>query len=104
MNLPRIGRKYGFVTLEALNHDKTPATVAGIEVAVLHDGLKPDATTVWVAMNQDGTEYSYLFSGPDAPAYGGPHIVVPTEGVSVWCRITDDPEIDVVKVGRITVT
>lgn len=102
MDLTRVSRKYVEFTVTATGADGQAITLTGVDVAVLAPRATPDATTVWTAADYAAGVASVLVAGPDAPADGA--LPVSGRGADLWVRVTDIPEIDVARVGRITVS
>lgn len=101
MNLSRIDRAYGFIPVTAKDADGNPTNVAGVEVALLPPHLEPDQDTAWQAAFMVNGRGRVLIAGPDADPTDA--LVVPEDGADVWIRVTDNPEVLSVKVGRISV-
>jgi hypothetical protein len=101
VQLPRIGRKYAHLTVAVTLYDGAPATVAGVDVALLARYAAPTGATVWTAATPADGGYTVLLAGPDAP--GGGALVVPAGGGDLWARITDGPEIDAARIGPVHV-
>lgn len=100
MQLSRISRKYGHVTVDAKLYDGSVATVTGVSVALLPVGAVPTGDTVWTTATYTNGEAVVLIAGPDADPTGA--IVAPSTR-DLWARVTDSPEVDAVKVGRVDV-
>lgn len=102
MELSRIERQYVDITLTATLRDGSPATIAGVDVAILGRRATPTGATVWTPTDYaDGTA-TVLLAGPDADPDGA--LVVPTGERDLWVRIIDTPEVDTARIERINVT
>lgn len=102
MNLSPIDRVYAHVPVTAKLADGTPATLAGVDVAVQPYRTPPDDTTVWTAASYSNGAAVVLLAGPDADPTGA--LPVPAATSDLWIRVTDNPEIQAVRVGVITVS
>ena len=100
MELTRISRKYGHIPITATLHDGNPATITGVDVALLPSGATPDGDTAWTATDYTNGEAVVLLAGPDADPAGA---LVATATGDLWARITDSPEVDAANVGRIRI-
>jgi hypothetical protein len=100
VDLTRITRKYAHIDLTVTLANGTPAAVTGVDVAFLDPQAKPTGATEWTPAEPAGDGYRVLLAGPDADPAGA---VVITDAVALWARVTDTPEVDVVKLDRITV-
>lgn len=101
MDLNRIEVQYVDIDVTATLRDGTPAVLAGVSVTLVAPRARPTGTTTWTpAVYADGTA-TVLLAGPDATASGA--LTVPTGGADLWILVTDNPEKDAAKVGRITV-
>lgn len=112
MDLTRISRKWGKVTLTATDADGEPITLTGVTFAVLPYKATPSGSTAWVAANtfaagepdQEGVPTwvaDVLLAGPNASATGA--LVVPVGVSDLWARVVDTQEVEAVMVGRIHV-
>ena len=101
MKLSRIARKYARIPLTVTLADGSPASVPGVDVALLPLGATPTADTEWIPVTVDNGAAVVLVAGPDADPEDA--LVIPADGVYVWVRITDNPEVDVAKVGKLSV-
>jgi hypothetical protein len=106
LTLPRIGRKYVHIAVTATRYDRSPATITGVQVALLPPDDPPDADTVWHPAVFDEGDAVLLVEGPDAEPSPDPigAVAVPVGELEVWVRIVDHPEIDATAVGRLRVT
>lgn len=102
MDLNRIERKYAKVTATATDADGAPATLTGVDVALLAPHATPTATTTWTASTPVNGKWRILLAGPDASPTDA--LVVPSGGADLWIRVTDVPEVDAARVERITVS
>lgn len=101
MDLTRISRKYARLPLVATLADGSPATIAGVDVALTPVDGRVDAATAWTpAAPRDGVPH-VLLAGPDADATGA--LPVPEDGADLWGRVTDHPEVDVVRLDTIRI-
>jgi hypothetical protein len=101
MNMSRIDRVYGYVSVTVTDIDGNPTTVAGVDVALLPPQLEPDGDTVWHPTAPVNGKGQVLFVGVDADPTDG--LVVPEGDADVWGRVIDNPEVLTAKVGRISV-
>jgi hypothetical protein len=101
VDFTRITRKYVHLPLQSTLHDGTQATVPGVDVALLPPRSAPSDATMWTpAVLADGS-YRVLLAGPDADPTDA---LVVADDADLWARVTDAPEVDVARLGRITVT
>lgn len=112
MDLSRISRKWATVTLEATLADGDPATLSGVDFALLPYKGTPDDDTTWRAAasfaagppTEDGTPTwvaTVLLAGPDAGLVAA--LTAPAGVSDLWGRVVDDQEVDVVMVDRVRV-
>jgi hypothetical protein len=100
--LSRIDRKYRDYTVTATLKNGAPATLTGVDVALLAPRSRPTAATVWTAATYAAGVATVLLAGPDASPTSA--VVVPSGGADLWIRVTDSPEVDAEPVERITVS
>ena len=79
-----------------------PATLTGVDVALLPPRATPDGDTTWTAADYAAGVATVLLAGPDADDTDA--LVVPSGGADLWIRVTDSPEVDAERVERLTVT
>jgi hypothetical protein len=101
VELTRIERQYVDIDVDATLPDGTPATLTGVDVALLPPRTSPAAGTTWTAATYALGVASVLLAGPDAAGSGA--LVVPATGADLWIRVTDAPEIDAAKITRIAI-
>lgn len=112
MDLTRISRKWGKVTLTATDADGEPITVTGADFAVLPYKATPSGSTTWTPANtfaagepdEEGVPTwvaEVLLAGPDASSTGA--LVAPAGASDLWARVVDTQEVDPVMVGHIRV-
>lgn len=101
LTLSRIDRLYRDYTVTAELRDGQPATLTGVDVALLPPRRTPDATTVWTAADYLDGVFTVLLAGPDATTEGA--LTVPAGGADLWARVTDNPEVDAERIERISV-
>lgn len=101
LTIARIERLYRDYTVTATLRDGQPATLAGVDVALLPPRRTPTADTTWTDADYADGMFTVLLAGPDAATEGA--LTVPAEGADLWLRITDTPEIDAARIERITV-
>ena len=101
MQLSRIDRVYGHIPVTAKGADGEPASLAGVDVALIKPRATPTAATSWLSATYSDGEARILLAGPDADPTDAR--VVPTGGADLWLRVTDIPEVQAVKVARIDV-
>lgn len=99
--LSRIDRQYRDYTVTATKKDGTPATLTGVDVAILPPRSRPTLSTTWTAATYAAGVATVLLAGPDADPSAA--VVVPTGGGDLYIRVTDTPEIEAERVERITV-
>lgn len=101
--LPRVSAKFADITVVATKADGTPATIAGVAVAIVPPGSTPTATTVWVAANWVSPVAQVLLVGPLAtPTSPPPYaLTVPAVGGDLWAQVVDNPESDAALVDHI---
>jgi len=78
-----------------------PVTPTAVEVALLPPRTSPSRDTTWTTVTYAAGAVTVLLAGPDADPTGA--VVVPASA-DLWMRVTYAPEVDAVKVERITVT
>lgn len=100
--LSRVERLYRDYTVTAVLRGGGPATVTGVDVALVTPRTAPTGTTVWTPTTYEGGVATVLLAGPDASGSGA--VVVPAGGADLWLRVTDTPEVDVAHIERITVS
>lgn len=101
MQISPIDRQYASITVNATMPDGTPATLDGVDVALLTRHRTPDGDTTWTPATASGDLWRVLLAGPYASSTGA--IVVPLNGGDLWLRVTDSPEVQATLVERITV-
>lgn len=102
MEISPITRKFVYLPVSVTEQDGSSAAIFGVEVALLPYRVSPDETTVWQAVTYTDGVAKVLISGPVAgPADDA--LVVPVSGADLWARITDNPEIDAVRIENIAV-
>lgn len=85
------------VTATEANDD--PATIAGVDCAILPHRTGPSSTTTWKAatwMPPAGGTPGFarlIIAGPDATDPGSSGFRLPAEGADLWARVTDNPEV-----------
>lgn len=99
--LSRIDRLYRDYDVAATLRDGGPATLTGVDVALLPPRTTPTAATAWTTATYAAGTATVLLAGPDAAGLGA--LVVPATGADLWVRVTDTPEVDAQRVERITV-
>jgi hypothetical protein len=93
---PQAAIKFFDFDVTATNPDGSPATLAGVDVALLAPGTTPDGTTSWTAAGYSGTTASVLLAGPAATGAPSNALAIPaTVGGDLWARNVDNPEVDV---------
>ena len=99
--LARIDRLYRTYDLTATLVGGGPATITGVDVALLPPRSAPTASTVWFpsAYNATNGSFTVLLAGPDADSTGA---IVVTGSADIWMRVSDNPEVDAQKLERIT--
>lgn len=101
MDLPRIGRKYGHVTVEATVAGGLDAVLSGIDVALLPPGEAPNATTQWTPTSYKDGVGTILLAGPEADPTGA--LPVSADLAHVFARVVDGAEVDVALIGIVRV-
>ena len=100
MHLNRVDRKYANLTVTATDEDGFPATLAGVDVALIPPRSNPTGVTPWTPAAAVAGGWRVLLAGPDASSSGA---LVVTSTADLWVRVTDAPEVDTAFVERITV-
>lgn len=101
MQLSPVDKVYISIPVTATLLDGSPATLTGVDVAVLPPRTPPDDTTTWMASTYAGGAATVLVAGPDADPAGA--LVLPVEGGAIWIRVTDSPEVQAVKAGSVVI-
>lgn len=101
LELARVERLYRDYTVTAVLRNGSPATVSGVDVALIPPRTTPSASTAWTATTYAAGVATVLLAGPDAAGSGA--VVVPAAGADLWLRVVDNPEVDVARVERIAV-
>jgi len=101
VEISRIDRQYVEFDTTATYGDGTPATLTGVDVALLPPRRTPAADTTWTAATYAAPTATVLVAGPDADGTGA--LVVPAGGADLWVRATDTPEVTATRVTRISV-
>jgi hypothetical protein len=102
VNLSPIDRRYVHFPVSATLADGTPVTLAGVDVTVLPFRSTPSAATSWTAASYSSGQATVLVTGPAADPTGA--LPLPAGGGELWARITDNPEVQAVPVGFISVS
>jgi hypothetical protein len=97
----RITRKFIEVFVTATLPDGEVAPLAGVDVSLLTPHATPGDDTVWTPATYADGMARILVAGPEADPSGA--LPLATGGADLWIRVTDNPEIEAVKVERITV-
>jgi hypothetical protein len=101
MELNRIEVQYVDIDVTATLRNGTPATLTGVSVALVAPRAQPTGATTWTTATYTNGTATVILAGPDATASGA--LTVPAGGADLWILVTDNPEIDAAKVGRISV-
>lgn len=101
MILNRIDRQYVDIPVTATLRNGAPATLTGVDVALLPRRVSPTAATTWIPAAYANGTATVLLAGPDADPAGA--LPVPLVGAELWIRVTDNPEVDAARVERIIV-
>jgi hypothetical protein len=101
MNLSPVDRRYVHFPVTAALADGTPVTLAGVDVAVLPFRTTPSAATSWAPASYSSGQATVLVTGPFADPTGA--LPLPLGGATLWARVSDNPEIQAVPVGFISV-
>jgi hypothetical protein len=101
VELSRIDRQYVDIDVAATLADGTPATLAGIDVALLPPRVSPTATTTWAPAAYASGTATVLLAGPDASSTDA--LVVPLGGADLWLRAVDNPEVTARRITRVSV-
>jgi hypothetical protein len=99
MEFTRISRKYVHIPVTATLADGNPAPLAGVDVTLLPVNHRPDADTAWTAADYADGVGTVLIAGPDADPDGALPLAADAD---LWIRVTDTPEVDAVKVTRMS--
>jgi hypothetical protein len=76
------------------------ATISGVDVALVAPRSWPVAGITWTPTAYSSGTATLLLAGPDADSTGA---LVVSSNADLWIRVTDAPEVEAVKVERITV-
>lgn len=101
LSLSRIDRIDLHIPVTATLADSTPADLAGVDVALLAPRTTPTAATTWTSAAYTGGVAVVLVAGPDADPTGA--LAIPAGGADVWLRVVDNPEVQAVCAGRVTI-
>jgi hypothetical protein len=101
VELTRIERMYVDIQVTATLAGGGPATIAGVDVALVQPRTTPTSTTTWAPASYTTGTATVLLAGPDAAGSGA--LVVPADGADLWIRVSDTPEIDTARVGRVSI-
>lgn len=101
MEISPISKQYVEVGVTVTLADGEPATVSGVDVAVLPIRTSPTASTAWTEAEGDAGSWRVLVAGPSADPAGA--VTVPAGGADLWMRVQDNPEVTAAKVVRINV-
>lgn len=99
VKMSSIDRLHIAVAVTAKLADGTPATLAGVDVAVLPRSTVPTASTAWTASSYSNGTATVLVAGPAADQTSA--IALPRDGGDLWIRITDAPEVQAAFVDQI---
>lgn len=102
LQLSPVDRVYAHVTITAELFDGSPATVAGIDAALLPYQASPDANTSWTATTYTNGIAVVLIAGPAASPIGA--LACPATGGTLWVRVSDNSEIQAAPAGSIAIT
>jgi hypothetical protein len=102
MRISRLTRKEVDVLVSATLKAGGPATITGVDVALMEPKIVPNAGTVWLAADYESGVATVLLAGPDADDTNA--IVVPEEGGDLWIRVAFGSEVEVARVERIVLT
>jgi hypothetical protein len=102
MNLARVACKYADVTVTATLANGSPATISGVDMALVPPGASPDHTTAWQASTYVNGVASILVAGHEFPSPPVGALVTSVAGGDLWARVTDNPEVDAALVDRIS--
>lgn len=102
ITLSAIDRVYGRIDVVATLADGSPTVLTGAEVAILPLRKGPTASTQWTAVTLAGRTATVLLAGPDADPTGA--LTIPRGDGELWIRVTDNPESQAVKVGRVQIS
>lgn len=103
LDLTRVERLYRDYTVTATLKNGNPATVTGVDVALLAPRTSPTGSTSWTAATYASGTATVLLAGPDATSNPAGALVVPSGGADLWIKVTDSPEVDAALVERINV-
>lgn len=101
INLSRIACKYADIALYATLPDGAPATIFGVDIAVVRAGDSPDETTSWLSAQYANGVATVMLAGSDFTNPPPTAVVVSEPGGDLWARIVDVPETDAALICRI---
>lgn len=103
ITLPKTAAIFADITVTALLSNGDPATLTGVDVALVAAGARPGALTTWVASSYAAGVARVLLVGSLAVPTSPPpyRLSVPDVGGDLWARVTDNPEIVVALVAHI---
>ena len=94
MNLAQSAIKYWDVTVTATLANGSPATLTGVNMAIVPPGASPNHATPWLAASYSNGVASILVAGPEYQNPPGNALVVPPVGGDLWAQVVDNPETD----------
>jgi hypothetical protein len=101
MELPRSARLNVNIPVTATDAAGDPQVLTGIDVALLPPRTTPTSATTWTAATYAAGFATVLLAGPDADDTDA--LAVPVAGADLWVRVVDNPEVVVVRAGRVAV-
>src|SRR3954465_7165799 len=100
MDLARIACKYVDVPVPAALSNGEPATLPGVDVAIVPAGESPNTSTTWAASEYAAGAATVMLAGPHATNPPPAAIVLTDPGGDLWARVVDQPETDAAMIER----
>lgn len=79
-----------------------PATISSVDVVALPRRARLTAGLTWTTVALTGSRLRLLYAGPFADPAGA--VAIPADGADVYARITDNPEVEAVKIDTVLVS
>lgn len=102
LTLTPITRQYVSIDVTAALASGAPAVISGVDAAIVTPRYAPSGTTSWRSITYASGTATVLVAGYDADPTGA-IVVPPGQGVDLWIRVVDSPEVTATKVERLIV-